>query len=89
MSNINKLHLGKRPLSIGHLPSSYLVSLSYEEQNLIMGQKIDEIIGFINDVLDKQINDYITERFNDIMINAMYDEATETLTLYIDTQGGE
>ena len=32
MADLNKLKLGKHPLSIGALPASYLISLSYEEQ---------------------------------------------------------
>lgn len=80
-------NLGCTPLTIGHLPSSYMHSLSYEEQLLCIGKKIEEIIGFINDVLDKEINNYITQRFNDLMINAMYEAETETLILYLDEKG--
>ena len=89
MEKLDKLNLKCYPRSIGALPSSYLVSLSYEEQLLLLCKKQEEVIEFINDVLEQKINDYITERFNDLMINAMYEEETETLVLYLDTQGGE
>lgn len=84
---MNKVNDFKRlPLTIGHLPSSYMLSLSYEEQLLCIGKKIEEIIGFVNDVLEQKINDYINAKFNDMMINAMYEAETETLILYLDNK---
>lgn len=86
MADINKLPpttLRKHCLSIGALPTSYLVSLSYEEQLLLLSQKADEIITFINDILEQKINDYINEKFNDMIIDTMYIPETETLVLYL------
>lgn len=51
------------------------------------GAKIDEIINFINTALDKTINEYIDARFNDMIINTMYEAETETLVLYLDEEG--
>ena len=76
--------LGHFCTSLGHLPSSYSISLSYEEQILLIGKKTEEIIAFINDILEQQLNEYITKMFNNIIINSMYEPETETLILYID-----
>lgn len=48
-----------------------------------MTQKIDEIVCFINNIIEQSINEYIDKRFNDIMLNSMYDAETETLILYL------
>ena len=83
---MNKLHetnLCNKPISIGALPSSYLMSLSYEEQLLLLSGKMDEIINFMNNQLTIQVKDYIDKRFNEIMIDAMYEPETETLVLSI------
>lgn len=83
MNDLNKLNLHKKPLSLGALPSSYLASLTYEEQLLWLSKKTDEIITFINDILEQKLADYIEERFNDIMLDSMYEAETETLVLYL------
>lgn len=91
MSNLNEL----RPIqslspfkrfcpTIGNLPSSYLVSLSCEEQLYEIEEQLYEIVDFINVILEQKISNYIEQKFNDIMINSMYDEETETLILYLD-----
>ncbi len=48
-----------------------------------LGQKTNDIIHFVNDLLDEKINEYIDQRFNDMMVDAMYDASTETLTLFL------
>lgn len=83
MNDLNKLNLHKKPLTIGALPSSYLASLTYEEQLLWLSKKTDEIIAFINDILEQKISEYINEKFNDIMLDSMYEAETETLVLYL------
>lgn len=84
----NKLNpVGCINATIGALPTSYLESLSYEQQLIYLCTKMDQIINFINNKIDDQLKDYIDERFNDIMLNAMYDAETETLILYLDNQG--
>ena len=83
MNDLNKLNLHKKPLTIGALPSSYLESLTYEEQLLWLSKKTDEIISFINYILEQKISEYIEEKFNDIMLDSMYEAETETLVLYL------
>lgn len=83
MNDLNKINLHKKPLTIGALPSSYLASLTYEEQLLWLSKKTDEIIAFINDILEQKISEYIEEKFNDIMLDSMYESETETLVLYL------
>lgn len=77
-------NIGNMCPTLGHLPSSYLESLTYEEQLLIIGKKTDEIINFINNILQEKIDDYINKTFNDMIINTMYIPDTETLVLYLD-----
>ena len=88
MNDLNKLNLHKKPLTIGALPSSYLASLTYEEQLLWLSKKTDEIIAFINDILEQKISEYINEKFNDIMLDSMYESETETLVLYLTHEEG-
>ena len=83
MNDLNKLNLHKKPLTIGALPSSYLASLTYEEQLLCLSRKTDEIITFINNILEQKLSEYIEEKFNDIMLDSMYEAETETLVLYL------
>lgn len=88
MNDLIKLNLHKKPLTIGALPSSYLASLTYEEQLLWLSKKTDEIIAFINDILEQKISEYINEKFNDIMLDSMYESETETLVLYLTQEEG-
>lgn len=46
-------------------------------------EKLNECINIINNVIDEKINDYIDKRFNDIMLDAMYIQETETLVMYL------
>lgn len=79
----NKInHIGRMPLSIGAIPTSYLISLSYEEQLIYLCRKIDEIINFVNEDISQEIKNYIDQEFDNIMINAMYDSTNEKLILY-------
>ena len=82
----NKLNpVGCINASIGALPTSYLTSLSYEQQLIYLCRKMDEIINFINNKIDEQLKEYIDQRFNEIMIDTMYDSENETLIFYINT----
>lgn len=75
----------KRPcVTIGELPSSYLQSMSYEEQLIMLFRKVEEIISWANNQLSHEIKNYIEQNFNDMMINSMYESETETLILYLD-----
>ena len=81
--NNNLKPIGRLCPSIGALPTSYLVSLSYEEQLIYLCNKMDEIINFINNDIDEKLREYIDERFNDILLDTMYESETETLIMYI------
>ena len=48
-----------------------------------LGCKTNEIIRFINNILEEKLDVYIDKRFNDIMLDSMYDAETETLILYL------
>lgn len=86
MENISPLK--RQVYSQKVIPLAFDESLSYLEQIGGIKYKINEIIEFIDDVLEEKINDYINSKFNDMMINSMYDAQTETLILYLDSNGG-
>lgn len=52
-----------------------------------LGGKVNELVRFVNDVLEKELNEYINEKFNDMIINTMYEAETETLVLFLDERG--
>lgn len=66
------------------IPLAFDESLSYLEDIASLRHKLNEIITFVNDVIEDKLTEYIDERFNDIMLNSMYDAETETLILYVD-----
>lgn len=77
-----------RPIHIGCLTEFPFLDTTFDAVNewqvlQKLGEKTNDIIHFINDILDQKISEYIDERFNDIMVDAMYDAETETLTLYV------
>ena len=83
MNNLKNVNMF--PVSLGHLPASYALSLSYEEQLICIGKKADEIIDFINTILEQKISEYINAKFNDMIIDTMYEAETETLILYLNS----
>lgn len=48
-----------------------------------LGKKTNEIIYFLNNIVEEKLVEYIEKKFNDIMLSSMYDEETETLILYL------
>lgn len=74
------------PCSAKILPVSYDDSLSYYEQICKLTNKMNEIVEFINGNLSEVIQNYFDKKFNDLMINAIYDEATETIILKNETK---
>ena len=54
-----------------------------------LGCKTNEIIRFINNILEEKLDEYIDKKFNDIMLDSMYEAETETLILYIQRKDGE
>ena len=69
------------PVTIGEIPSTFKESLSYYEAISVIIDKVNELSLFVNTILTQQISAYIDKRFNDMMIDAMYDAPTETLIL--------
>ena len=63
------------------LPLTYDDSLSYYEQVCKLTAKMNEIIDAVNGDISEKIQAYIDEKFDNLMINAIYDEATETIVL--------
>lgn len=47
---------------------------------------VDAMGKFVNDVIESEVVKYIDRRFNDMMVDAIYDEPTETLILTL-TEG--
>lgn len=69
------------------LPTIYSNALSYEEQICLIGSVVDNIIDLFNGTLQEQLKEYIDKEFNNMMMNAMYDPETETLSLYLRKEG--
>ena len=44
---------------------------------------VKSLDDFIKNKLDDELKKYIDERFNDILLDTMYDSETETLIMYI------
>lgn len=65
------------------IPLAFDESLSYYEQICRINKKVNELISIFNEKLTEELQKYIDERFNDIMLNSMYDAETETLILYL------
>lgn len=63
------------------LPSAYSDSLSYYEELSKLVNKMNEIIDAMNEDYTKLIQEYLDKYFDSIMIDATYNESTETLIL--------
>lgn len=46
-------------------------------------EKMNEIISFMNTELTQRLKEYIEKEFNNIMLDTMYEEETETLIMYL------
>lgn len=68
-------------ITVGEIPSSFKESLSYYETLCAVIDKVNELAYVFNTILLNKISAYIDERFNDMMIDAIYDAPTETLVL--------
>lgn len=77
-------HCGLTKITVGEIPSSFKESLSYYETLCCVIDKVNELAYVFNTILLNKISAYIDERFNDMMIDAMYDAPTETLTLKLE-----
>lgn len=74
------------PCSAKILPLTYDDSLSYYEQLCKLTNKMNELVNFVNGEISTTIQNYLDQHFNDIMINAIYDESTETIILEKETK---
>ena len=63
------------------LPSAYSDSLSYYEELSKLVTKMNEIIDTMNEDYSKLVEEYLNNYFDSIMIDATYNESTETLIL--------
>lgn len=63
------------------LPTAYGNSLSYYEELEKIACKVNEIIEFLDGDFESKIDELIEKYFNQIMIDATYDESTETIVL--------
>lgn len=86
MSNINKICEPKQPV-YKVIPLAFDESMSYYECICKITAKLNELIGVFNEELSVELQKVIDERFNDIMLNTMYDSETETLTFYLEREG--
>lgn len=69
------------------IPLAFDESLSYYEDICRLVEKMNEIIDFANNELSEELKAYIDKRFNDIMLDTMYEPETETLIMYIKKGG--
>ena len=51
--------------------------------------KLNEVIKFIDTTLEQELNEYINAKFNQMMLDTMYEEETETLILYLKNENQE
>ena len=49
-----------------------------------MTKRVNEIYKMFKDGIDQDVKDYINAHFNDIVLNALYDENEEKLVLYLE-----
>lgn len=75
MNRVQKIHCN----SI--LPLVFNDSMSYYEQLSKLVYTVNQLINTINSTIDDKIADYISNHFDDLMMNAIYDAKTETIIL--------
>lgn len=61
------------------LPLVFDDSMSYYEAVSRLVSTVNQLIMLINGSVDKSLKEYIDERFDNLMINAIYDASTETI----------
>lgn len=70
------------------IPLEYAESLSYMEWLISLTKKINSISELISGNIDSNLKEYIDIRFDNLMLNAVYDEDTETIFLKKGTMKG-
>lgn len=63
------------------LPLAYDNSLSYYEQICRLTKTINELVSLVNGDVDDTLIAYINNKFDNLMINAIYDDSNETIYL--------
>lgn len=63
------------------LPLAYDNSLSYYEQICRLTKTINELVSLVNGDVDETLVAYINNKFDNLMINAIYDDSDETIYL--------
>ena len=58
-------------------------SITLYEMLQKLGCKLNEVIKFIDTTLEQELNEYINAKFNQMMLDTMYEEETETLIFYL------
>lgn len=61
------------------LPLVFDDSISYYEDVSRLFFTVNKLIALINNSVDESLKKYIDERFDNLMINAAYDEENETI----------
>ena len=84
INNVNNCNCN---LLFKSIPLAFDESMSYYEQICRLTSKMNELIDFANNELSEELKAYIDKRFNDIMLDTMYEPETETLIMYIKKGG--
>ena len=63
------------------IPLEYAESLSYMEWLIQLTKNQNEMSKLLSGNIDNLIEDYIDKRFDNLMLNAVYDESSETIFL--------
>lgn len=59
----------------------YTNNLSYIQLTYHLLRVVNELAEIVMDTIDQNIDDYINSKFDELMINAIYDPETETIIL--------
>lgn len=83
------------PLNFGCLNTNFpFIEETFDSLTLLeilkkINCKLNEVIVFIDSVLEQEMNDYINNMFNNMMLDTMYEAETETLILYLKNENQE
>lgn len=77
-----------KPIHLGCIQEFPFVDATFDDITYLqvlskLSEKTNEVIRFVNDILENKLVEYIDQRFNDIMLDSMYDAENETLVLYL------
>lgn len=77
-----------KPMHLGCIQEFPFVDATFDDITYLqilskLSNKTNEVIRFVNNVLEDKLVEYIDQRFNDIMLDSMYEAETETLVLYL------